>query len=63
MATSLQLPTWEDTPDDNKLLVRGKLIGKVLFEMQAQMKAMKEEVIAAEASKWTTRGWAAKSSH
>ena len=31
--------------------------------MQAQMKAMKDEVITAEASKRTTHGWAAKSSH
>ena len=61
--TSFQLLTWEDTPNDNKVSVRGKLIGKVLLEMQAQMKAMKEEVIAAEASKWSTHGWAAKSSH
>ena len=36
---------------------------KVLSEMQAQMKAMKDEVITAEALKWTTHGWSAKSSH
>ena len=63
MTTSFQLPTLEDTPNDNKVLVRGKLIRMVLFEMQAQMKTMKEEVIAAEASKWSTCGQAAKSSH
>ena len=61
--TSFQLPTWEDTPNNNKILVRGKLIGKVLTEMQAQMKAVKEDVIAAEASKQSTRGQAAKNSH
>ena len=63
MVTSFQLPTWEDTPNDNKISVRGKLIGKVLTEMQAQMKAVKEEVTAAEASKWSTHGQATKSSH
>ena len=31
--------------------------------MQAQMKAVKEEVIAAEASKWSTQGRAARGSH
>ena len=51
------------TPDDNKILDRDKLIGKTLSEMQAQMKAMKEEVTAAEALKQSTHGRAAKSSH
>ena len=52
-----------DTPNDHKVEVRGKLISKTLSEMQAQMKAIKGEVIAAEALKWTTHGWTAKSSH
>ena len=52
-ALMFQLPSWPNLPDDTK----------VLSEMQAQMKAMKDEVIAAEASKRTTNGKSAKGSN
>ena len=58
MATSFQLPTWTNPPNDTNTSDRARLITKNLSVMQAQMKA-----IAAEASKWTTRGRSAKSSH
>ena len=52
-----------DTPDDHQVEVRGRLIRKTLSEMQAQIKAIKGEVLATEASKQMTCGQAAKSSH
>ena len=58
MAISFQPPTWTNPPNDNNDSDRAKLIPKVLSEMQAQMKAMRDEVIAAEVSNWL-----AKSSH
>ena len=63
MATSFQLPTWANPPKDNDISDRARIITKALSEMQAQMKVMREEVIAAEALKQITCGWAAKSSH
>ena len=61
--TIFQLPTWMDTPDDHQVEARGRLIRRTLSEMEAQMKAIKGEVLATEASKWITCGQAAKSSH
>ena len=61
--TSFQLPTWADIPDDHQNEARGRLIRKTLSKMQAQMKAIKGEVLATEASKRMTRGQTAKSSH
>ena len=63
MSTNFQLPTWTDTLGDNDVSDRAKLITKALSKMQAQMKAMKKEVITAEASKWMTHGQTAKRSH
>ena len=60
--TSFQLPTWTDVPDDHQSATRVRLIRKTLPEMQAQMKVIKGEVLATEASKWTTHGRAAKTS-
>ena len=57
------LPAWTDQPNDSDISDRARPITKALAEMQAQMKAMKEEVITAEALKWTTHGHTAKSSH
>ena len=61
--SSFQLPTWTDVPNDHQSATRGELIRKTLSEMQAQMKAIKGEVLATEASRWTTHGQAARASH
>ena len=58
-----RLPTWPSLLDEINTEDRAQLIAKVLSEMQVQMKAMKDEVIAAEASKRTTHGKSAKGSN
>ena len=62
-ASMFQLPSWPNPPDDTETADRAQLIAKVLSEMKAQMKAMKDEVIAAEASRRTTHGKSAKGSN
>ena len=63
MAMSFQLPTWTNPPNDTNTSDRARLITKILSKMKTEMKAMKDEVITAEASKQTTCGKSAKSSH
>ena len=51
---TFELPVWSDSQDDAEAVHKAQLITKVLLEMQAQMAAMKEEVIKVEASEMTT---------
>ena len=62
-ASTFQLPTWSNPPDDTEVGDWVQLITKVLSEMQAQMAAMKEGVITTEALKMITCGKSAKGSN
>ena len=62
-ATTFELPTWTNPPDDANQEDRGHLINKTLTEMQEKLKALEEEAPRAAEVKTSTHGQKAKDTH
>ena len=59
-ATTFELPTWTNPPDEANQEDRGRLINKTLTVMQEQLKALEEEAPRATEVKMSTCGQKAK---